>query len=186
MTDIRPATPRDAPAIHAIYAPIVSSTHISFEVEPPSVEDLRRRMDAAPIPWLVRESSDGIAGFASAGPFRERAAYRWTAEMSVYVAERARLRGVGRALGGALLERLRRGGYRSAVGVVALPNLASEGLLRALGFHPVGLIREAGFKLDRWWDVQLWQHVLEEPHGDAHCRGHGDRLEDSPLQAEEG
>ncbi|HET6361315.1 MAG TPA: GNAT family N-acetyltransferase [Gemmatimonadota bacterium] len=186
MTDIRPATSRDAPAIHTLYAPIVAGTHISFEVEPPSVEELRRRMEAAPIPWLVRESAGGITGFASAGLFRERAAYRWTAEMSIYVAERERLRGVGRALGGALLDRLRVAGYRSAVGVVALPNPASEGLLRALGFRPVGLLREAGFKLDRWWDVQLWQRVLEEPQGDAHGRGRGDRLEDPPPQAEEG
>lgn len=186
MTGIRPAAPGDLPAIHAIYAPIVTATHISFEVEPPSVEDMRRRMEAAPIPWLVRESADGIAGFASAGPFRERAAYRWTAEMSIYVADHSRLRGVGRALGEALLERLRRGGYRSAVGVVALPNHASEGLLRALGFRPAGLLREAGFKLDRWWDVQLWQCALEEPQGDAGGRRNPDRLEDTPLQAEQG
>jgi phosphinothricin acetyltransferase len=118
-------------------------------------------MRAAPIPWLVRESEGGIDGFASAGAFRERAAYRWTAEMSVYVAERARLRGVGRELGHALLERLRAGGYRSAVGVVALPNLASEALMRALGFRAAGLLRDAGCKLGRWWDVQLWQHDLQ-------------------------
>lgn len=142
-------------------------------------------MEAAPLPWLVRESAEGIAGFASAGPFRERAAYRWTAEMSVYVAEHSRLRGVGRSLGEALLERLRRDGYRSAVGVVALPNVASEALLSALRFRPVGLLREAGFKHGRWWDVQLWQRVLEEPQGDAGGRRHGDRLEDPPLQAEE-
>lgn len=185
MTGIRPAASQDTPSIHAIYAPIVAGTHISFEVEPPSEEEVRRRMDAAPIPWLVQESEGEIVGFANAGPFRERAAYRWTAEMSIYVAERARQRGVGRALGEALLERLRVGGYRSAVGVVALPNSASEGLLRALGFQPVGLLREAGYKLDRWWDVQLWQRVLQEPRGDAHGRRDGDRLEDSPLQGEE-
>ncbi len=161
MTDIRPATLRDAPAIHAIYTPIVTATHISFEIDPPTEEELGRRMAAAPIPWLVRESEGEIVGFASAGPFRERAAYRWTAEMSIYVAERARLQGVGRELGGALLERLRAAGYRSAVGVVALPNTASEGLLQALGFRPVGLLREAGYKLGRWWDVQLWQCLLD-------------------------
>jgi phosphinothricin acetyltransferase len=176
VTDIRPAAPRDVPAIHAIYAPIVRETHISFETEPPPEEEIRRRMEAAPIPWLVRESAGEIVGFASAGPFRERAAYRWTAEMSIYVAERARLRGMGRELGGALLERLRVGGYRSATGVVALPNPASEGLLRALGFRPVGILREAGYKLDRWWDVQLWQCPLQEPHGDAESGGGRDRL----------
>lgn len=167
MTAVRPATPRDVPAIHAIYAPIVRETHISFEIDPPSEEEIQRRMGLAPIPWLVRESGGEIAGFASAGPFRERAAYRWTAEMSIYVAERARLRGMGRELGTALLERLRIGGYRSAMGVVALPNPASEGLLRALGFRPVGLLHEAGYKLDGWWDVQLWQRPLQEPQDDA-------------------
>ena len=141
-------------------------------------------MEAAKVPWLVRESDGEIVGFASAGPFRERAAYRWTAEMSIYVAERARRRGMGRELGGALLERLRVGGYRSATGVVALPNPASEGLLRALGFRPVGLLREAGYKLDRWWDVQLWQRSLQQPQGDAESGGRHDRFEDSPLQDE--
>jgi phosphinothricin acetyltransferase len=185
MTGIRPAAPQDSPAIHAIYAPIVAGTHISFELEPPSAEEVRRRMEAAPVPWLVHESEAEIVGFASAGPFRERAAYRWTAEMSIYVAERVRLRGVGRALGEALLERLRAGGYHSAVGVVALPNSASEGLLRALGFRPAGLLREAGYKQGRWWDVQLWQRVLEEPHGHAYDGRDGDRLDDPPLQPEE-
>ena len=185
MTGIRPAVPQDTPAIHAIYAPIVAGTHISFEVEPPSEGEVRRRMVASPMPWLVRESEGEIVGFASAGPFRERAAYRWTAEMSIYVAERARLRGVGRALGEALLERLRAGGYHSAMGVVALPNSASEGLLRALGFRPAGLLREAGYKLGRWWDVQLWQRALQESHGHADGGRDGDRLEDPPFQSEE-
>lgn len=185
MTDIRPAISRDVPAIHAIYAPIVAGTHISFEVDPPSKQEIRRRMELSRIPWLVRESEGEIVGFASAGAFRERAAYRWTAEMSVYVAERARLRGIGRELGEALLAGLRQRGYRSAVGVVALPNPASEGLLLALGFRSVGLLREAGFKLDRWWDVQLWQRSLQEPHRDAQGGGHGDRLEDSPLENEQ-
>ena len=160
MTAIRPATSQDASRLCAIYTPIVAATHISFEVEPPTEEEMGRRMEAAPVPWLVRESEGEVVGFASAAPFRERAAYRWTAEMSIYVAERARLRGLGRELGMALLEGLRSGGYHSAVGVVALPNAASEGLLRALGFEPAGLLREAGYKLGRWWDVQLWQRIV--------------------------
>ena len=97
--------------------------------------------------------------------------------MSIYVAERARLRGMGRELGGALIERLRVGGYRSVTGVVAMPNPASEGLLRALGFRPVGILREAGYKLERWWDVQLWQRSLQQPHGDADGSGRCDGLE---------
>lgn len=117
-------------------------------------------MDSAPVPWIVADEG-GVVGFASAGPFRSRAAYGRTAEASIYVAESVRLQGVGRALGEAILEKLRSAGYHSVVGVVALPNPASERLLEALGFRSVGTIREAGFKLDRWWDVQLWQRVLE-------------------------
>jgi phosphinothricin acetyltransferase len=116
-------------------------------------------MKAAPVPWLVAEE-EKVVGFASAGPFRARPAYRWTAEASIYVAKAARRRGVARGLGEAILERLRVAGYRSAIGVVALPNPASEGLMKALGFRPVGVIHDAGFKLDRWWDVALWQRGL--------------------------
>lgn len=160
MTGIRPATAADAAAIQAVYAPIVRDTHISFEVDPPSKEEIRRRIEAALVPWLVRERGEEIVGFASSGPFRARAAYRWTAEASIYVAESARRRGVGRDLGETILERLRSDGYRSAIGLVALPNPASEGLLKSLGFRPVGILCDAGFKLDRWWDVQLWQRTL--------------------------
>ena len=117
-------------------------------------------MKAAPIPWIVADEGT-VVGFASAGPFRSRAAYGRTAEASIYVAEGARRKGVGRALGEAILGDLGSAGYHSAIGVVALPNPASERLLQALGFRAVGTIREAGFKLDRWWDVQLWQRVLE-------------------------
>lgn len=191
VTNVRPAVPADAPGICAIYAPIVVATHISFEVDPPTEAELRRRMEAAPIPWLVGESGGEVVGFASAAPFRERAAYSRTAEMSIYVAETVRRRGLGRGLGEALLGRLRAGGYRSAVGIVAQPNAASEALLRALGFRPAGLLREAGYKLGRWWDVQLWQCVLRRPHGELE-QSHGgperggrdDRLEDPPPEAQ--
>ncbi|HEY7473309.1 MAG TPA: GNAT family N-acetyltransferase [Gemmatimonadota bacterium] len=160
MGGIRIAAPADVDAIRSIYAPIVRDTHVSFEIEPPSAEEIRRRIESAPVPWLVREESE-IVGFASAGPFRPRPAYRWTAEASVYVAESARRRGAGRELGAAILDALRSAGYHTAVGVVALPNAASEGLLQALGYRRVGVLREAGFKLGRWWDVALWQCDLE-------------------------
>jgi phosphinothricin acetyltransferase len=126
-------------------------------------------MEAAPIPWIVADDGD-VVGFASAGPFRSRAAYGRTAEASIYVSEPARRNGVGRALGEAILRELRAAGYHSVVGVVALPNPASERLLQALGFRAVGTLREAGFKLDRWWDVQVWQRALwseARPSGQA-------------------
>jgi len=157
---VRDATPDDASSICSIYAPIVRDTHVSFEIEPPTVEEIGRRMDSAPVPWLVWDSEGEVAGFASAGRFRERAAYRWTAETSVYVAPGTRRRGIGRGLCRAMLDRLRAAGYRSAVGVVALPNPASERLLETLCYRRVGTLAEAGFKLGRWWDVELWQHDL--------------------------
>jgi phosphinothricin acetyltransferase len=121
---------------------------------------MRERMETATVPWIVADEG-GVVGFASAGPFRSRAAYGRTAEASIYVAEGARRKGVGRALGEAILGELGNAGYHSVIGVVALPNPASERLLDALGFRSVGTIREAGFKLDRWWDVAVWQRVLE-------------------------
>jgi phosphinothricin acetyltransferase len=139
----------------------VRDTHISFEIDPPTLEEILRRMTSSPVPWLVGEGEGGtIVGFASAGPFRSREAYRWTAETSVYVAESVRRRGFGRGLGEAILEQLRSAKYRSAVGIIALPNPASEGLMEALGYRRVGVLRDAGFKLGRWWDVALWQRPL--------------------------
>jgi len=138
----------------------VRDTHISFEIELPSEDEIRRRLEAAPVAWLVYELGGKVAGFASAGRFRERAAYRRTAEASIYVSPAARRRGVGRGLCEAILDRLRDAGYHSAVGVVALPNPASERMLETLGFRHVGVLREAGFKLGRWWDVGLWQRDL--------------------------
>lgn len=107
-----------------------------------------------------------MAGYGYAGPFRDRPAYRWTTEASVYVDPSSRGRGIGRRLGTALLDALEEAGYRSVVGVVALPNPASEALLTRLDFRRVGVLRSAGFKLDRWWDVALWQKELGAwPHG---------------------
>lgn len=117
-------------------------------------------MESSPLSWLVHERDGRIEGFASAGPFRSRGAYRWTAETSMYVAESARRRGIGRALGEAVLEQLKSANFRSAVSIVALPNPASERLMSALGYRQVGVLRDAGFKLDRWWDVVLWQRHL--------------------------
>lgn len=135
-------------------------THISFEIEPPSEDEIRGRLEAAPVPWLVYEFQGTVAGFASAGRFRERAAYHRTAEASIYVAPAARRKGAGRGLCETILARLRDAGYRSVVGVVALPNPASERMLETLGFRRVGVLHEAGFKLGRWWDVALWQRDL--------------------------
>jgi phosphinothricin acetyltransferase len=164
---IRPARPEDAPGILAIYAPFVRETAVSFEVVPPDEPAMARRIAAALERWsyLVAEEEGSVQGYAYAGPFRDRAAYDWTAEVSFYVAAEARRRGVGRALCGAVLEELRGRGFRSAVGIVTLPNAASVALMEGLGFRAVGVLERAGFKLGRWWDVGFWQVALVE--GDA-------------------
>lgn len=159
---IRPAREDDAPAILSIYGPIVRESHVTFEVEPPAEADVRARIRDGAYPWIVHEDDAGIGGYGHGSAFRPRAAYRWTAEASIYVDPARRGRGIGGSLGRAVTGALAEAGYRSAVGVVALPNPASEALLTGLGFRRAGVLEEAGFKLGRWWDVALWQRRLGE------------------------
>ena len=161
--NIRLATPAAAAAIHDIYAPIVRDTTISFEWEPPSVEEIAARIERTlsdGYPWLVAEIDERVAGYAYASRFRTRAAYDWTAEVSVYVARDRHRSGVGRALYGELLRLLERQGFRSAYGVMTLPNAGSEGLHRALGFVEVGRYPRIGWKFGAWHDVAVWRVAL--------------------------
>lgn len=159
---VRVATGDDAAAIAAIYAPIVRDTPISFELEPPDVESMRRRvLDTLTLrPWLVGERDGVLLGYAYAASHRERAAYQWCVETSVYIAAAARRQGVGRALYAELLPLLVRQGYVHAYAGVTLPNAASVGLHESLGFLPVGVYRHIGFKFGAWHDVGWWDLVL--------------------------
>ncbi|HUB05274.1 MAG TPA: arsinothricin resistance N-acetyltransferase ArsN1 family B [Solirubrobacteraceae bacterium] len=160
---IRPAnSARDAGAIAAIYAPFVTDTAVSFEDVPPSADEMASRIERLTVthPWLVAEDRGEILGYAYACPHRERAAYRWATEVTVYVDPRHHRRGAGRALYEALLAALADQGYRTALAVIGLPNDASVGLHEACGFQPVGVLRRIGFKFDRWWDVGWWQLEL--------------------------
>lgn len=159
---VRDATPDDATACAAIYAPYVTTTTVSFEEEPPDAAEMARRIAAAQErhAWLVAEDDDGVLGYAYAGSFRARAAYRHTCEVSVYVDQDRRGGGVGRALYTALLDRMVDLGMRLAVGGATMPNDASERLHRALGFEVVGTFRDVGFKQDRWCDVRWFQKRL--------------------------
>ncbi len=152
----------DAASIAAIYAPFVRETHVSFETEPPTAEEIRGRMEGARefAPWLVHETEGSVVGYAYGSRFHQRAAYRWTVETSVYVAPDRRRRGVGRALVTTLLGLLERQGFRTAVAIISLPNDASVALYESLGFRPAGLLPAAGFKLGRWWDVGRWSRAL--------------------------
>jgi phosphinothricin acetyltransferase len=162
MTHIRLATPDDAAAVLAIYAPIVRDTATSFELEPPDVDEMGRRIDETlkRFPWLVYENEQGVGGYAYAGTFRSRPAYQWTVEVSVYVREDVRGQGIGRALYESLFDRLRTQGYRNAVAGIALPNPASIRLHERLGFRKVGVFHRVGYKFGAWHDVSWWELPL--------------------------
>jgi L-amino acid N-acyltransferase YncA len=159
---IRLAAADDVPDIHAIYAPIVTATAISFEEIPPSTQEIAARIEHTlqSFPYLVAETNGQVIGFAYAGQHRARAAYRWSAEVTVYGAERARGHGVGRALYSALLPKLSEAGFHAAFAGVALPNPASIALHKSMGFEFVGTFREIGYKFGQWHDVAWWQRLL--------------------------
>lgn len=157
--EIRLATVQDAPAVAAIYAPVVALTPISFELEPPGPAEMATRiLQCLPAyPWLVAVDTGGLAGYAYADRFAARPAYQWSVAISVYVAEACRRQGVGRCLYACLLEMLRSLGYRQALAGITLPNPGSIALHAAAGFHPAGLYRNVGWKLGHWHDVGWWQ-----------------------------
>lgn len=159
---IRDATPADAPAIQAIYAPVVRETPISFEVEPPDVAEMMRRMEAIvpAYPYFVAERDGAVLGYCYAARYKARAAYSSSVETTVYVASDARGQGVGRALYGPLIDELRRRGFHSALAGITLPNAGSVGLHEAMGFKPVGVTVEVGQKFGRYHDVGWWQLML--------------------------
>jgi phosphinothricin acetyltransferase len=161
---VRDATSADAPALLAIYRPFVTHTSVSFELEPPTVEEFAQRIatSQAKWAWLVAEEEGAIAGYAYASPFRARAAYQWSVEMSAYIDPGFHGRGVGRALYERLIEILVAKGYCTAYAGITLPNEASVRFHQALGFAPVGVFRRAGRKFGAWHDVSWWQRPLQD------------------------
>ena len=159
---IRDATPADAAPCAAIYAHYVEHTTVTFEDVPPGVDEVAARIAAAQErhAWLVAVHDGVVVGYAYGGPFKARAAYRWSCEVSVYVADAARGAGVGRILYAGLLARLEALGLRMACGGVTLPNDPSVALHRALGFEPVGTYRRIGWKHGAWRDVAWFQRPL--------------------------
>lgn len=165
---IRIATPDDAGVIAAIYAPYVLETTISFETEAPDAAEIAQRMTKSGglYPWLVHEAEDGVLGYAYASAHRERAAYRWSVDVSIYLSPRAHRRGIGRGLYHRLLKILELQGFHAAYAGIALPNAASIGLHEACGFTPVGVYREVGHKFGAWRDVGWWGRTLAAPSQD--------------------
>ena len=161
---VRAAAAADAPAVAAIYAPVVTATATSFEERPPTPDEIGRRMLARPrLPWLVADDHGRVAGYAYASAHRARPAYRWSAECSVYLDPAYQGRGLGRQLYQRLITEVADLGYRSLYAGIALPNPASVGLHEALGFSPVGVFRDVGYKLGAWRDVGWWQCSLPGP-----------------------
>ncbi len=152
----------DAAAIAAIYRPIVEASTISFEEVAPGPQEMARRIAeiASAYPWFVAEREGNVAGYAYASRHRERAAYRYSVDVSVYVAENARKAGIASALYATLFEQLSERGFHRAFAGIALPNDASIALHRRFGFEPVGIYREVGWKFGGWLDVEWLQKAL--------------------------
>jgi len=158
---IRSVELADARAIRDIYAPFVSESATSFEIEPPDAAAMARRIEEqrSIFPWLVYEVGGEVLGYAYASPHRAaRKAYQWCVETSVYIHAQVRRRGIGRALYASLFEFLRRQGYVNAYAGITLPNPASRRLHEAMGFVPVGVYPRIGFKFGTWHDV-LWMQL---------------------------
>ncbi|MEF8808114.1 GNAT family N-acetyltransferase [Natronomonas sp.] len=168
----RLATRSDAEAIAAIYRPYVEETAITFEETPPDADEIAARITdtVETYPWFVAERKGAVVGYAYAGKLRKRAAYRWVVELSVYVDRERRGEGIGSALYDALLATLERQGFRSAYGVVTLPNPGSVAFHEAWGFEQAALLPEAGYKLGEWHDVAWYE------------RGLGDGRPDDPAE----
>jgi len=162
---IRPATPADIPAITEIYAHAVLHGTASFELDPPDEAEMARRQRSlldGGFPYLTAENDDGIAGYAYAGLYRTRPAYRWSVEDSVYVSPNAHRRGVGRALLERLIAECEQRGFRQMIAVIgdSTQQTPSIELHRALGFRTVGVLENVGYKFDRWLDSVLMQRDL--------------------------
>jgi L-amino acid N-acyltransferase YncA len=159
---IRRCAPGDAEAIAAIYDPIVANTTISFEETPPGATEIRRRIVTAAdaYPWLALERQGTFAGYVYASPHRSRAAYRWSVDVSAYVAPQFYRSGIGGRLYTVLFELLALQGYNAAYAGIALPNEASLRLHRSVGFTDIGIYHRVGFKFGQWHDVTWLERRL--------------------------
>ena len=163
MEGIRTAKETDAEEILRIYAPIITETPISFEYALPSIAEISTRIadTLTQYPWLVCEQQGRVVGYAYARAYRARAAYQWSAEVSVYVDSEFYGKGIGKTLYRALFAILRQQGYRTVIGGITLPNAASVGIHESLGFKPAGVFKALGYKLGAWHDVGFWQLDLQ-------------------------
>ncbi|HIV90749.1 MAG TPA: GNAT family N-acetyltransferase [Candidatus Eisenbergiella stercoravium] len=162
---LRRAHLEDAEAILEIYAPYIRNTNITFEYEVPSLSEFRDRMAGIMegYPYLICEIDGIAAGYAYAHRYKERAAYQWDAELSVYLREGCERRGIGQAFYTALMEILKEQHVRNVYGIVTSPNPPSEALHAAMGFRLAGVSLKTGYKLGKWIDVSCFERPLGDP-----------------------
>ena len=160
---IRFATRADAAALLEIYGPFCDDSPITFETERPAIAEIENRIRKINdrFPWLICENDDQVVGYAYAGPHRDRAAYRWSVDVAVYISGNHRGMGIGTALYTVLFELLRIQGYFRAYAGITLPNPASIGLHQRLGFTLVGIYKQVGYKAGAWHDVSWWDLSLQ-------------------------
>ncbi len=177
---IRTAKIEDAGAMLEIYTHYVEHTAATFEITPPCLNEMERRIDecVTSADWIVCEENGAPVGYAYYGPFRSRKAYDYTCETTVYVHRERTGRGIGRALYGELIGRLRRTPMAVAVGCISLPNVASVVLHERMGFRHAGVLRNVGRKFNRWIDVGYWELELKslpeyDPDRYGLAPGHG-------------
>ncbi|MDO8730995.1 MAG: N-acetyltransferase family protein [Actinomycetota bacterium] len=162
VADLRPATEADSAACAGIYEHYVRTTPITFEIEPPTTEEIAERIRAAnkTYAWLVLEQDGQVIGYAYATAYASRAAYQWSCETSVYLDKDFRGKGGGRRLYTALLDRLTQRGFRQAIASITTPNEPSRRLHQAFGFQEIGTFKDIGWKLGAWHDVLRMQKPL--------------------------
>jgi L-amino acid N-acyltransferase YncA len=166
MITIRLAQKKDAESILAIYRPFIENTPVSFEESVPTVEQFWERIQKTlqDYPWLVCEINRDIAGYSYATSHRQRASYRWTKEVSVYVHLDYKRRGIGFGLYTALIELLKLQGVKNILAGITLPNKGNVAFHEKFGFTRIGVYKAVGFKLGRWHDVGWWELKVDDPN----------------------
>jgi L-amino acid N-acyltransferase YncA len=162
---IRFANSNDIESIYAIYTPYILNSAVSFETELPSIEDFTKRIETLlhTFPFLVFEDHDGkVKGYAYVGKYRERKAYQWCVESSIYMADDFIGKGVAKELYQTLINLVKEAGHTRVYGVIAVPNDRSEAFHRKLGFEKFATFKKTGFKLGKWWDVAWYELVLND------------------------
>ena len=159
---IRRVVPADAKAISSIYNYYVNNTEISFEEKPVSINEMEKRIreTTAEYPWFVAEKEGSILGYAYTNKYRERSAYRYTAELTIYIKNGEEGKGLGAELMKRVIEETRKKNIHTLISAIAIPNERSVTIHEKFGFEKVGHLKDVGFKLERWIDVGYWELVL--------------------------